>query len=232
MRYAGAPCRRRAVPRSKAPGPFPAIERIRPKGFRFGSEGFRFDSVARRELLGLLPDRLRQVSVPEQIKQKALELHAQQPRTLADLILLDTEKLISDHRASETAIGSKPIAPAQVRAAIHKLRAALKPFVAGWVDDVTADLIPADLDERLASRELALDGKRILLSKQSLDYLCQQIGDLLTEIAKEFEIFFEEREKLKYVVAALAYAGIESSFSKENPARFATRVFPKIRNLI
>ena len=208
------------MPRSKAPGPFPPTERIRRKVFQF-------DSVGRRELLDLLPDRLQQIPVPEPIKQKALELHAQQPKTLADLILLDTEKLISDHLTSKEAIGSKRISPAQVRTAIHKLRVALKPFVAGWVDDVTAELIPADLDERLASRELALDGKRILPSKQLLDYLCQQIGALLTQIATEFELLFEEREKLKYVVAALDHAGIENSFSKENPARFAPRVFPK-----
>jgi len=208
------------VPRSKAPGPFPPTERIRRKVFQF-------DSVGRRELLDLLPDRLQQIPVPEPIKQKALELHAQQPKTLADLILLDTEKLISDHLTSKEAIGSKRISPAKVRTAIHKLRVALKPFVAGWVDDVTAELIPADLDERLASRELALDGKRILPSKQLLDYLCQQIGALLTQIATEFELLFEEREKLKYVVAALDHAGIENSFSKENPARFAPRVFPK-----
>ena len=99
--------------------------------------------------------------------------------------------------------------------------------MAGSVDDVTAELIPADLDKRLASRELALAGKRILPSKQLLYYLCQQIGALLTQNATEFEVIFEEREKLRYVVAALDHAGIENSFSKENPARFASRVFPK-----
>ena len=213
------------MPRSKAPGPFPPIERIS------RHKVFQFDPVARREFLGLLPDRLRQIPVTEPIKQQTLELHAQQPTTLADLILLDTEKLISDHLKSENAIGSKPISPAKVRTAIHKLRAALKPFVAGWVDDVTAELIPADLDERLAGRELALEGRRILPSKQLLDYLCLQIGALLTRIATEFEVIFEEPDKLKYVVAALDHAGIENSFSKENPARFATRVFPKIKDL-
>ena len=207
------------MPRSKAPGPFLRIERIRRKVCKF-------NPAARRDLLGLLPDRLRQISVTEPIKQKALELRVQQPRTLADLILLDTEKLISDHLTSKNAIGSKPITPAQVRIAIHKLRAALKPFVTGWVDDATAELIPADLDKRLASRELALAGKRILPSKQLLYYLCQH-GALLTQNATEFEVIFEEREKLRYVVAALDHAGIENSFSKENPARFASRVFPK-----
>ena len=213
------------MPRSKAPGPFPPIERIS------RHKVFQFDPVARREFLDLLPDRLRQIPVTEPIKQQTLELHAQQPTTLADLILLDTGKLISDHLKSENAIGSKPISPAKVRTAIHKLRAALKPFVAGWVDDVTAELIPADLDERLASRELALEGRRILPSKQLLYYLCQQIGALLTQIATKFEVIFEEPDKLKYVVAALDHAGIENSFSKENPARFATRVFPKIKDL-
>jgi hypothetical protein len=209
---------------TKAPGPFPRIEQIK-------REVFQFDPVARRQLLGLLPDRLQQIPVPEPIKQKAVELHAQQPKTLADLVLLDTEKLISDHLTSEkNAVGSKPITPAQVKGAIHKLRAALKPFVAGWVDDVTAELIPAELDERLASRELLLDGTRIVLSKQLLNYLCQQIGDLLTQIATRFEVIFEDREKLKYVVAALDHAEIENSFSKENPARFAARVFPKLES--
>ena len=74
------------MPRSKAPGPFLRIERIRRKVCKF-------NPAARRDLLGLLPDRLRQISVTEPIKQKALELRVQQPRTLADLILLDTEKL-------------------------------------------------------------------------------------------------------------------------------------------
>jgi hypothetical protein len=214
------------VPRSKytkVPGPFSRIEQIK-------REVFQFDSIARRELLGLLPDRLQQIPVPEPIKQNAVELHGQQPKTLADLILFDTAKLISDHLTSEKAVSSKPISPAQVKAAIRKLRAALMPFTAGWVDDASADLIPADLDERLASRELALDGKRIVLSRQLLDYLCQQIGDLLTQIATEFEVIFEEREKLQYVVAALVHAGIENSFSEENPARFASRVFPKIKD--
>jgi hypothetical protein len=124
-------------------------------------------------------------------------------------------------------VGAKAITPAQVKVAIRKLRAALKQFVAGWVDDETAELIPADLDERLANREQALGRIRIKPSKQLVYYLCEQIGDLLTQTATKFEIVFEEHDKIRYVVAALDHAGVKHSFSEENPARFAAHVFPR-----
>jgi len=212
------------LPRSKytkGPGPFLPIEHV-------VFDVFHFHEIARKELRGLLPLQFQEIDVSEEIKQIASKLPGTpKPKTLAELTIMDTENLISSYRTANNAIGSKAITSAQVRTAIRKLREALKPFVEGWVDYVTAELIPADLDKRLASRELALAGKRILPSKQLLYDLCQQIGALLTQIATKFEVIFEEREKLSYVVAALDHAGIENSFSKENPARFASRVFPK-----
>ena len=46
----------------------------------------------------------------------------------------------------------------------------------------------------------------------------------------DFQVVFKERDKIKYIVTALDYAGIAHSFSKENPSRFAARVFPKTKN--
>jgi hypothetical protein len=276
------------LPRSKytkGPGPFLPID-------RFVSDVFRFDETARRELKGLLPVEFQQADIPEEIKQLASKLPGTpKPKTLAELIILDTENLISSYPKAKNVIGSRPITPAQVRAAIRKLREALKPFVEGWVDHETAALIPEELDKRLASRELALQDMHIAPDKQGIDYLSQEIGNLLNrntaellarlaarraveaelraeglrpqpaEITEqtrayleqhpelyeqalervsthelrrstaqpnnEFQAVFKERDKLKYIVTALDHAGIVHSFSKQNPSRFAARVFPK-----
>ena len=208
------------MPRSKAPGPFPRIDRI--------VFDFRFDEIARRELKGLLPLEFQQADIPEEIKQLASKLPGTpKPKTIAELIILDTENLISSYRKAKNVIGSKPITPAQVRAAIRKLRDALKPFVEEWVDNETAALIPKELDKRLASRELALQNRHIAPGKQGIDSLGEVIGNLLNRHATEFKVMFQERDKIKYIVMALDHAGIEHSFSKENPSRFAARVFPK-----
>ena len=127
------------MPRSRAPGPFPRIDRL-----VFGV--FRFDETARRELKGLLPLEFQQADIREEINKLASKpTGTPKPRTLAELTIVDTETLISSYGTANNAIGSKAITPAQVRAAIRKLREALKPFVEGWVDDETAGLIPEEL---------------------------------------------------------------------------------------
>jgi hypothetical protein len=225
-RYAGAPAGG-AVPRSKytkGPGPFLPLDRV-------VSDVFRFDETARRELIVRLPLQFRQTDLPEEIKQLASKLPGTpKPKTIAELIILDTENLISSYRKAKNVIGSRAITPAQVRAAIRKLREALKPFVEEWVDDETAALIPEGLDKRLASRELALQDRHIAPLKQGIDSLCEVIGNLLNRHATEFQVIFRDREKIQYIVTALDHAGIEHSYSKENPSRFAARVFPKPKN--
>ena len=201
------------MPRSKytkAPGPLRPIERI-------VLEAFRFDDKARRELICLLPRQLQQLRVAENIKQ-----------TLAELIVGYTESDINSFLTSARELGDGPYNPANVIAAIRKLRAALHPFVAGWVDHETADIIPGDLDDRLAGRERELTGKRLPpLKRRQLGLLCQTIGVYLNTFAAANQVVFEERDKLRFVATALDHAGIEHSYSTENSSRFAALVFPR-----
>src|SRR5262249_1449853 len=165
---------------------------------------FRFDAQERRELVALLPTGLQQLGVPEKLKQEAAKLSGSpQLETLAELIVALTEEGISSHLI---VIGETGINPANVKAAIHKLRTALKPFVAGWVDDETASIIPDSLDRRLAERERELDAMRLPPAKRrQLGFLCQHIGGLLKKFASANEIAFEERDAIRYVVTALDY---------------------------
>jgi hypothetical protein len=207
---------------TKAPGPLPPIELI-------ARDAFRFDDEARRELVGLLPVRLQQLRVPENIKQGVAELpDAPKLETLAELIVALTEDSVKSYFTACGLNGGTPTNPANVRAAIGKLRAALKPLVAGQVDDETADIIPEDLAVRLADRERELAGMRLPPAKRrNLALLCQWIGVVLKQYASANEVAFEERDAIRYVATALDYAGIEHSYSTENPARFVALVFPK-----
>jgi hypothetical protein len=213
------------VPQSKytkAPGSLPPIERI-------VRDAFRFDDQERRELVALLPLRLRQLGVPENLKQEAAKLPGTpQLETLAELIVALTEEYIGSYLTVRSLVGDAPVNPANVKAAIHKLRTALKPFVAGSVEDETATIIPDRLDRRLAKRERELAGMRLPPAKRrNLGFLCQNIGGLLKEFTSANQVAFEERGAIRYVAAALDHAGIEHSYSTENPSRFAALVFPK-----
>ena len=123
------------MPRSKytkTPGPLPPIERI-------SREAFRFDDQSRRELICLLPLELQQLPVPENIEQEVPELPgASQHETLAKLIVAWTEHQIQSYLTTRRLGIGRSANPANVAAAIRKLRAALKPFVEGWVDYETA----------------------------------------------------------------------------------------------
>jgi hypothetical protein len=213
------------VPRSKytkAPGPFPPIERI-------VHDAFRFNGEARRELIGSLPLRLQQLRVPENSKQQAAASpDVPQLETLAELIVALTEEAIAAYFTGRRLVGGTPPNPANVKAAIHKLRAALKPFVMGWVDSETAAMIPGDMDERLAKREREIAGMRLPPSgRREFFLLCQIIGVYFKQIASANQVAFDERQAIRYVAMALDHAGIEHSYSTENPSRFAALVFPR-----
>jgi hypothetical protein len=202
------------VPRSKytkGPGPFSRIGRI-------ALDVFHFDEVARRKLLVVLPREFQ--AVAEETEQLASP-GTPKPKTRAELIIIDTANLISSYRTAANEIGSKAITPAQVRAAIRKLREALKPFVEGWVDDETAALIPEELDKRLASRELALQGMHIAPLKQGIYYLCKEIGNLLNQNTAELLARLAAR---KAVEAELRAKGL-----RPHPAEITeqTRAYPE-----
>jgi len=105
------------VPRSKytkVPGPLRPVEQIR-------LSTFQFHNIARRELIGLLPPQLHQLGVPEEIKRAAAKSRgAPKLKTIAELIFVDTEKLIRDYLTEKRFGGSTPTNPANVVAAIQK----------------------------------------------------------------------------------------------------------------
>ena len=210
------------MPRSKytkVPGPLRPVEQIR-------LSTFQFHNIARRELIGLLPPQLHQLGVPEEIKRAAAKSRgAPKLKTIAELIFVDTEKLIRDYLTEKRFGGSIPTNPANVVAAIQKLRKALEPF-RGGIDEETASIIPDDLDERLARREHELTKLRLApYKRRRLDQLCQSIGVLLREFTLANQVTFETPKMVEFITTALDYAGIVHSFSKANPSRFAVSRF-------
>ena len=98
----------------------------------------------------------------------------------------------------------------------------------GWVDSETAAIIPGDIDERLANREREIARMRLPPSgRREFFLLCQTIGVFLKQFASANQVTFEERQAIRYVATALDHAGIEHSYSTENPSRFAALVFPR-----
>jgi hypothetical protein len=177
----------------------------------------------------MLPAQLQQLRVPENIKPVLADSPGAPHReTLAERIVALTEEFVRSYLTTRGLHGDAPVNPANVKRAIHKLRMALKPFVAGWVDDETADIIPDDLDVRLADRERAFAGMRLPPAKRRyLAALCQSIGVVLKQYAQANQVALPERDAIRYVASALDYAGIAHSYSTENPSRFAALVFPR-----
>jgi hypothetical protein len=193
---------------------------------------FQFDNIARRELIGLLPLHFHRLGVPADIKQDAAESYgAPKLETMADLIVAYTEKLIEAY-LTEVGLGDRtPTNPANVKAAMRKLRIALEPFVRGGIDEQTSSIISDGLDERLADREHEVGKLRLAPNeRRRRDLLCQHIGVVMTMLASANQVTFETPKMLEFIATALDHAGIKHSYSKENPSRFATRVFPKVKD--
>ena len=64
------------------------------------------------------------------------------------------------------------------------------------------------------------------LERRNFVLMCQRIGVFLRQFALANKVAFEEREGARYAAAALDCAGIEHSYSNENPSRFLALVFP------
>jgi len=216
------------VPRTqytKPPGPFWRPDQI-PRVH------FRFTEQQQRALGDLLPARLHSLSVPDEYKDKATNAHHQPGlQTLADLLVSATESEITSYLTSTPFISSKgaqPSNPANVRAAIRRLREHLKPFVHGWVDDKTADLIPDGLDDALAAREQELKSVKVTTSAghRNLGVLCASIGVWIRNIADANDSKMRKRDVRKFVTTALDCAGINYPDPDSHPARLDKLIFP------
>ncbi len=141
-----------------------------------------------------------------------------------------TEGVIASHLTTPPLLRSKGVQfpnPANVRVAIRQLREALKPFVHGWVDDKTADLIPDGLDDALAAREQELKSVKVTsASNRILRYTCEEIGGLLKKIEDASDTKMSRRDVRKFVATALDCAGIKYPDQDSHPERLDKLIFP------
>jgi hypothetical protein len=193
---------------------------------------FRFQDKQWRRLVDLLPNRLALLDVPSDYREEAAKAPHAPNRTLkrfADVVVYETEGAISSHLTTER-VSSEHRMPtaANVRAAIRRLRYALKPFVDGWVDTDTADIVPAELDEALAARERKIGGCRLPpMSRRNLQLLCGAIRDLVTHIAGAKDAMISDQDILKYIHFALVFARIGHPDLGKHRDRLTALVFPK-----
>jgi len=210
------------VPRAKynkPPGPFPGIEHIQRSKFQFSRDQWR-------KLTKLLPCKLANSDAsPEHVATAPMSI-----KTLADVAVVATEQAIDSHLTASLLISDKPVNAANVRAAIRRLREALKPFIRGWVDDETADITDfADLDVKLEVRDRQIAQLRLpSAQREAVAALCGVIVNVvLAQIASEAGEAVSQYDMLRYLDAALRFARIEHPDFGKHRDRLAKLVFPK-----
>jgi hypothetical protein len=227
------------VPRAKytrPPGPLLAIAQIQRSKFQFSTE-------QRSKLAKLLPSKLANLGVPPPDVQRTplwfwLDFKLADPgvppdaagtlpekaKTITDLVIEITEDAINSHLTATPLISDIPMNPANVRAAICKLLKALEPFIKGWVDSETADIVPAGLDAKLAARELKL---RLPAARQrALAMLCRFIEVCVRQFAAANNESVNQQNMLRYVDTALKFAGIKHPNIAKHRDRLAKLTFP------
>jgi hypothetical protein len=211
------------VPRAKyakPPGPFPAVERIKRAKFRFRNEQWR-------KLSKLLPGNLANLVIaPAEAAKVPLPLRVK-IKTVADFVIVSTEEAINSHLTGRPLIADGQTNPANNLVAVRWLRHALKPFVNGSVDDETASIIPADLDDKLAVRERQLMQLRAKpTSRRALAMLCQVIGVYVRQSALANGETVSKEEMLRFIDAALSFARIPHPHVVKHRARLIALIFP------
>jgi hypothetical protein len=180
---------------------------------------FQFDAEQWEALRMLLPERFRQLTAPADIASSNF--------SIADMIVQFTAEQIGVYRSGmEMMKGGKALTPASERAAIRKLRDALKPFTRGWTTEETANLIPYELDASLAQREAELKSLPTSPARQRpLMLLCGTLGVLLKNFATANDIALEQSQLLSFVSQALTFAGIEHPAPESHSGGLAKLVF-------
>jgi hypothetical protein len=208
------------VPRTKytkPPGPFPAIEQIERANFRFRNDQWR-------KLTELLPRKLASLSVPP---ADAAVLSGK-VKTIADYVIQLTEEAVASYLTAKPLISEGRINPANARAAIRRLREALNPFVRGWVDYETAQIVPSDLDAKLAAREQELVKLRLpSVQQRALAKLCQQIEVYVRRFASANGETVSKQDIVSYVDTAMNFARIKHPNVSKHRNRLAALVFSR-----
>jgi hypothetical protein len=210
------------VPRAKYTKPpelLPAIEQIQGSNFRFRKEQWR-------HLTKLLPDKFAHSEIPP---DDAAEANLpSNVKTVADGAIQATEDVINSYLSANALISKAPTTLNNVRVAIRQLREALKPFLHGAVDSETADIVPADLDTKLASRDEQLAKLRLPPERRRiLVYSCELITRTIRGGASKTGETVGEQDILRYVDKALTFARISHPSYAKHRKRLAALVFPK-----
>jgi hypothetical protein len=149
-------------------------------------------------------------------------------KTIADWIIQATEDAINAHLTVSPLTLEAPLNPANSRAAIRRLRYALQPFVRGSVDNETADIVPRDLDDKLAVREQQLATLHLPPARQrALALLCQHIEIYVRQFSSANKQTVSQDNMLRYVDAALNFAGINHPNIAKHCDRLTRLVYPK-----
>jgi hypothetical protein len=197
---------------------------------------FRFRNDHWRALAKLLPSKLSGLSVPSDAVAKL----PTKIKTIADVVILKTENAVNSYRTGSPIVSKGRINPPNVRAAIRRLRTAirglqeaLEPFEQGWVDSETADivppnLVPLDLDAKLEARDQEVAKLRRLAPAptRALALLCQMIVVDTKQLISANGETVSETDILRYVDAALKFAGIKHPNFPKHRDRFARLCFP------
>jgi hypothetical protein len=213
--------------RERPPGPFTDAAHVR-------RVPFRFDDEARRQLSELLakasPELTRPCAPPSPEYAAAFaDAGLPVPKTPAEWIIGATEQqirlLLSAREADPKAA---PGNPANYRAAIRRLRQAMKPFVLGWVDLKTAEIadwraIDAALVEREA--ELAAIKRPIPYQRRELNIICPRIAVAALGGALNVGVELSDDRILRFVHAAMSMAAIELPHPDEHRGRLRELVF-------
>jgi hypothetical protein len=211
------------MPRSKftkPPGPFPPFEQIQLSKFLLSDDQWR-------NLTELLPPKLAALSVPSDAAAKL----PTKIKTIADVVIRITENEINRYLAGSPLVSQGGINPANVRAAIRRLREALKPFVGGWVDYETAKIVSANLDAKLAAREGKISKLRLAPAhRRALAMLCQRIVVFVKSFVSANDETISEEDMLRYVDAALTFARIKHPNISKHRDRLVRLCFPKDRS--
>jgi hypothetical protein len=149
-------------------------------------------------------------------------------KTIADWIIQATEDAINAHLTVRPLTLEAPVNPANSRAAIRRLRNALQPFVRGSVDNETAEIVPRDLDDKLAVREQQLATLHLPPAPQrALALLCQRIEILVRQFSSANNQTVSVEDTLRYVDAALNFAGVNHPNIAKHRDRLARLAYPK-----
>jgi hypothetical protein len=204
------------MPRAGPPGPFKsaaAIHRV----------PFNFDSECRRQLIDRLAHDL-QVPAPGSVIASSIAvIEKEAKRSVAERIV-DTaeEQIILLHSARADDVKTAPANPTNIRKAIEDLKAAMKPFLEGWVDPVTAGIADwCAIDAALTRREAALKVMPRRKPDEAVRFNANVIFSNAHQMARAAGFEISKNAAERFTAAVLDAANVKHPEIHEHPGRFS-----------